>query len=160
MTDGAEHKALRDNGLRGEVRDNGDVIGELRHIEYFYKGIPEGRLIYCRKDLNYWLEYKEAFVIRRWFQRISDTNLFPVLIIDQINKGDTLDHPSIRYYLLELEAYPLNYGYRDDGYRESYRDDDGYRDEARMNELEAMGFIHICYSKDDLPIFLYQNKII
>ncbi len=125
--------------------------------EHLYQKIPQGRLIYCRKDLNRWLEIKEAFVLLRWFQRISDKNLFPVMIIDQINRTNLLDHPSIRYYLLEYESYSLNQisneCYEVDG------SEDGYDDE-NMNYLEEIGFIHICYSKDDLPIFIYQNKII
>ena len=127
-------------------------------------GIPQGRIVSSRKDLNYWLEYKEAFVLRRWFQRIPDTNLFPVMIIDQMNKGDQLDHSEIKYYLLEYDydtymreqwnkQWNGGNGQNDYGHK-----DNGVQDEERMNYLEEIGFLHICYSKDDLPIFIYQNK--
>jgi hypothetical protein len=103
---------------------------------------PLGRLIHSRKDLNYWLEYKEAFVLRRWFLRIPDEKLFPVMIIQQIDKDDQLDDTDIKYYLFELNNI------------------DDKESESKMNFLESIGFFHICYSKDDLPIFIFQNKII
>jgi hypothetical protein len=104
--------------------------------------LPLGRIIVSRKDLNYWLEYKEAFVLRRWFLRIPDDKLFPVMIIQQIEKDDQLDNSDIKYYLLELD------------------DIENKESESIMKYLESIGFFHICYSKDDLPIFIFQNKII
>ena len=96
-------------------------------------------IIHTRNQLNYWIECKEAFVLQRLFRSISDQNLFPIMILLHFDKQDKFIHQEIKYYLIE---YDLN----------------NCHSEEMLEYLQHIGFLHICYSKDDLPIFLFINN--
>lgn len=111
------------------------------------------RIIHSRNELNYWIECKEAFVLQRLFRNISDQNLLPIIILLHFNKEDKFIHQEIqpvpshvKYYLLEYDCSDIDMRYNHSS------------EEEMLKYLEDIGFIHICYSKDDLPIFIYQNK--
>lgn len=110
------------------------------------------RIIHSRNELNYWIECKEAFVLQRLFRNVSDQNLFPLMILLHFDKEDKFihqeipSHPHIKYYLIEYDYHDIHKRYNQSS------------EEEMLNHLEDIGFNHICYSKDDLPIFIYQNK--
>lgn len=103
----------------------------------------EGVIVNSRIELNYWLECKEAFVLQRWTRNISDQDLFPIMIVLHLDK---FIHQEIKYYIIE--------------YDHSFVSLQDQSEEEMIKYIEEIGFVHICYSKDDLPIFIYPNKII
>lgn len=91
----------------------------------------EKKIIYSWDELDYWIECKEAFVLKRLLKKI-EKDIFPIMILPSQNKN-IFKEEHINYYLIESE-------------------------EESFDKWKEIGFIHICNSKDDLPIMMFEIK--
>lgn len=98
---------------------------------FLYKIFPNKMNIYSRIQLNYWMECKETYVLKRFLQNIQDTDLFPLLILrDENDFIEDTPNKNIKMYLYECES------------------------ENILDAFKKKGFVHICNSKDDNPILM------
>jgi regulatory protein YycH of two-component signal transduction system YycFG len=83
------------------------------------------------------------------------------MILLHIHKEDKFIHPQIKYYIIEYDhTFGTEIDFQDNHKNNSHKEDVREQTEEEMLKyLEKIGFIHICYSKDDLPIFIYQKII-
>jgi hypothetical protein len=87
--------------------------------------IGYNRIIHCQKEFDYWIEFREIYVVKKYFR-----DSFPIFMKYIQDDKDIIFYTNIIYYIFECETEEL------------------------MGYLEEKGFKHICYSKDDLPIMI------